>query len=55
MISECGYLICDLSTVEDKSALLEFCSKAETTLIDVSMLSGQIGKSYYGEEKECIE
>lgn len=55
LISECAYLICDLSAVEDKDALKEFCCTAGTTLIDVSLLSGQIRKSYFGEENECIE
>ena len=53
LISECGYLICDLSAVEDKSSLIEFCGMAGTTLIDVSLLSGQLGKSYYEGESEC--
>lgn len=53
LISECGYLICDLSAVEDKTSLMEFCSTAGTTLIDVSLLSGQLGKSYYEGESEC--
>ena len=55
LISECGYLICDLSVVEDKSALKEFCSSLDTTLIDVSLLSGQLSKNYYEEENECLE
>lgn len=53
LISECGYLICDLSTVEDKAALKEFCSAAGTTLIDVSLLSGQLSKNCCEEECEC--
>jgi len=53
LISECGYLICDLSIVEDKSALMEFCSTAGTTLIDVSLLSGQLLKNYCEGEQKC--
>lgn len=53
LISECGYLICDLSSVEDSSELLKFCSSAGTTLIDVSLLSGQLGKNCTEEESEC--
>lgn len=53
LIAECGYLICDLSSVEDKSDLIKFCSSAGATLIDISLLSGQLGKNCSGEECEC--
>lgn len=44
LISECSYLICDLTAVETKDELIAFCATAGISVIDVSVLSTQLQK-----------
>ena len=45
LISDCRYLICDLTTVDDKEILKRYCSETGVSLIDISVLSDQLSTS----------